>query len=181
MAVDSLQKNQNSPTQVSYLKYAATGALGGYALKYLVPVTYSERDEDYNAILKENQENAAKQKTDEIEKIRHSGRHSAKRTESTDTFIRMYDGNTLTPENIHKLESPLKENVLNMLNKLNSQSQELITKGKRNLDAVTKSIRPTHVFAGTGLIIGFLTAVGTNILRRIDYFNAQYPSNTELD
>lgn len=177
MAVDALQKNQNSPTQVSYLKYSATGALAGYALKYLIPVTYSERDEDYNAVLKENQENAAKQKADEIEKIRHT----SKRSESTDTFIRMYDADTLTPKNIQKLESPLKENVLNMFDKLNLQSQEFITKGKRNLDAVTKSIRPTHVFIGTGLVLGFLTAVGTNIIRRIDYFNAQYPANTELD
>lgn len=177
MAVDALQKNQNSPTQVSYLKYSATGALAGYALKYLIPVTYSERDEDYNAILKENQQNAAKRKTDEVEKIRDS----EKKSELTDTFIRMHDSETLTPENIQKLESPLKENLLNMLDRLNSQSQEFITKGKKNLDTITKSIRPTHVFVGTGLAIGFLTAVGTNILRRIDYFNAQYPENFELD
>ncbi len=177
MAVDALQKNQNPPTQVSYIKYAATGALAGYALKYLIPVTYSERDEDYNAILQENQDNAAKQKADAIEKIRQT----RPKTELNDTFIRMHEANKLTPESIKKLESPLKENLLNMFDRLNSQSQEFITKGKRNLDAVTKSIRPTHVFVITGLVIGFLTAVGTNILRRIDYFNAQYPANTELD
>lgn len=177
MAVDALQKKQNSPAQVSYLKYAATGALAGYALKYLIPVTYSERDEDYNAILKETRDNAAKQKTDEIEKIRHS----AKKSELTDTFIRMHDANTLTPENIQKLESPLKENLLNMLERLNLQSQEFITKGKRNLDAITKSIRPTHIFVGTGLVLGFLTAVSTNILRRIDYFNAQYSQMYKSD
>lgn len=175
MAVDALQKSQNSPTQVSYLKYSATGALAGYALKYLIPVTYSERDEDYNAILKENQKNAAKQKAKEIEKIRQS----IKRTESTDIFIRMYDADTLTSENIKKLESPLKENVLSIFDRLNLQSQEFITKGKRNLDTITKSIRPTHIFVGTGLVLGFVTALGTNILRRIDYFNAQYTAESE--
>lgn len=170
MAVDALQKNQTSPTQVSYLKYAVTGALAGYTAKYIIPVTYSERDENYNATLSENEQNAKKQKLEEIEKIRHS----AKKTELTDTFVRMYDSETLTPENIQKLKSPLKEDVFNMLNRFNSQMQESITRGKKNLDAVTKSIRPTHIFVGVGLVAGFLTAVGTNILRRIDFYNAQH-------
>lgn len=175
MAVDALQKNQTPPTQVSYLKYAATGALAGYAAKYLIPVTYSERDENYNAILEENQHNAAKQKAEEIEKIRHS----TKKTELTDTFVRMYDCETLTPENIQKLKSPLREGVFDMLNRINSQMQESLTRGKKNLDAATKSIRPTHVFVSTGLVIGFLSAVGTNILRRIDFYNAQYSESSE--
>lgn len=175
MAVDALQKNQTSPTQVSYLKYSATGALAGYALKYLIPVIYSERDENYNTILRENELNATRQRAEDIEKIRRS----AKKTELNDTFIRMYDSGHLTPENIQKLKSPLKEDMFDMLNRFNSQMQESITRGKKTLDAATKSIRPTHVFVGTGLVIGFLSAVGTNILRRIDFYNAQYAENSD--
>lgn len=175
MAVDALQKNQTSPTQVSYLKYSAIGALTGYAAKYLIPITYSERDENYNAFLKENEQNVAKQKFEEIQKIRHS----AKKSKLTDTFVRMHDSNTLTSENIQKLKSPLKEDMLDMLNRINLQTQEGITKGKQNLDAATKGIRPTHVFVGAGLVIGFLSAVGTNILRRIDFYNAQYTKNDD--
>lgn len=177
MAVDALQKNQTSPSQVSYLKYSAVGALAGYATKQLIPVTYSERDENYNAVLRENEQSATKQKNEEIEKIRRS----SKKTELSDTFIRMHDSETLTPENIQKLKSPLKEDIFDMLNRLNVQMQENITRGKKNLDATTKSIRPTHVFVGAGLVVGFLSAVGTNIIRRIDFYNAQYPQNTESD
>lgn len=175
MAVDALQKNPNSPRQISYVKTTAAGALIGYSLKYLIPITYSERDENYNEALKQNQVDADAKKAAAIEQIRKM----TPKTELTDTFIRMHDANKLNEEAIKKLKSPLKEGLLDMLKGLNEKSTENITVGKRNLDAITKNIRPTHIFVGVGLIIGFLAALSTNLIRRIDYYNAQCPEEGE--
>jgi hypothetical protein len=177
MALDALQKNPNSPTQVSYIKASATGALVGYALKYLIPVTYQERDENYNEVIRQNRINARKIKADEVGKIRQS----KNRSELTDTFIKMYDSKKLLPANIRKLKSPLKDDIFDMVKRLNEQARESIFTGKKNLNAVTKSIRPTHIFVGVGLVVGFLGAVVTTIIRRIDFYNAQYPDNVEFD
>lgn len=177
MAVDALQKKPNSPSQISYVKTTATGALIGYSLKYLIPVTYSERDENYNESLKQNQLEADAKKSAEIERIRNS----KNKTELTDTFIRLHDANKLDEENIKKIKSPIQEGLIDMIKGLNEKFAENIATGKRNLDAITKSIRPTHIFVGAGLVVGFLTALGTNLIRRIDYYNAQCPEEIETN
>lgn len=177
MAVDALQKNPNPPSQVSYVKFTTTGALIGYSLKYLIPVTYSERDEHYNETIKQNQLEADVKKTAAIERIRNA----KNKTELTDTFIRMHNANKLNEENIKKLKLPIREDLLDMIKGLNEKVAENMTTGKRNLDAITKSIRPTHIFVGVGLVIGFLTALGTNLIRRIDYYNAQCPEEIETN
>lgn len=169
MAADALQKNQNSPSQVSYIKAAAAGSLMGYSLKYLIPVISSERDEKFNDALKQNRLDADTKKLAAIETIRQS----KNKTELTDTFIRMHDANKLQEENIKKLKSPLRQGLLDMLKELNAKTAENIAVGKKNIEAITKSIRPTHIFVGAGLVIGFLAALGTNLIRRIDYYNAQ--------
>lgn len=173
MALDAVQKNQTPPSSVSYIKAASIGALSGYALKYILPITYQERDENYNEALNKNQLEAETQKAAAIEEIRKS-----KRSELTDTFIRMNDTDALTQENINKLKSPLRDGLLDIVKKLDGNYKESLAVGKKNLDAVTKSIRPTAIFVGVGLVVGFLSAVVRNILRRIDYYNAQYIDET---
>lgn len=175
MAVDAVQKNPNSPSQVSYVKATAIGALSGYALKYLIPVTYSERDENYNDTLNAHKQDADAKKAATIEQIRKS----KAKTELADTFIRLHDSNRLTEDNIKELKTPLKDDLMDLLRKLDESWSENFKTGKKNLDAVTKSIRPTHIFIATGLVIGFLSALGTNIIRRIDYYNAQYKEDSE--
>ena len=177
MAVDALQKNPNSPNQISYVKTTAAGALIGYSLKYLIPVTYSERDDDYNESLRQNQLDANAKKAAAIEQIRKT----TNKTELTDTFIRMHDANQLGEDDIKKINSPLREGLLDMVKGLNEKTAENIATGKRNLDAITKNIRPTHIFVGVGLIIGFLAALSTNLIRKIDHYNAQCPEESEND
>jgi hypothetical protein len=142
MALDALQKNPNPPNQVSYIKASAIGALSGYALKYLIPVTSVEKDDAYNAALKQNRLSATGQQAVAI----------------------------------RNLKSQLKKDTFDGVKHSEEQAKETITIGKKYLDATTKSIRPTHVFVGVGLLIGFLSALTTNILRRIDYYNAQHYS-----
>jgi len=43
MVVSPVQNNNNN--KVSYVKSAAIGALAGYSLKYLLPITSQEKDE----------------------------------------------------------------------------------------------------------------------------------------
>jgi len=177
MALDAIQKTPNSPNQVSYIKASATGALAGYALKYFVPVTYQEKDENYNDALKQNQLDADAKKAASIEQIRQS----KNKTELTDTFIRLYDSKKLNPEDIKKLKVPLRDNLLDMVKKLDETWKESFAIGKKNLNAVTKRIRPTGVFVGVGLVIGFIAALVTNVIRRIDFYNAQYHEDAESD
>lgn len=175
MSVDAVKRSPDSPRQMSYVKASATGALIGYSLKYIIPVTNQEKDENYNAAFKESAIKTKKMKAAEIEKIRAS----KDKTELTDTFIRMYDAKTLQPSLIQKLNTPLKDGLLDMVKSLNEKARENLAIEKRNLNAITKSIRPTAVFVGIGVAVGFVSALIINIVRRIDYYNAQYPENIE--
>lgn len=170
MALSPVQKSPDSSNKMSYVKSSAIGALAGYSLKYLIPVTDQEQDENYNESLNELSLKVQKIKSAEIESIKNS---SAK-TEATDTFTRMYDSKTLTPSNIRKLNSSLRYALMYIIKSLNIQARENFKNGKKNLDAITKNIRPTGVFVGTGVVIGFMTAFFTNVIRRIDAYNAQY-------
>lgn len=177
MALDAVQKSPDSPNKVSYLKASAIGALTGYSLKYIIPVTHQEKDEAYNSALKEIRLKTRKMKAAEVEKIRKS----PNKTELTDTFIRMHDSKKLLPSNIRKLKSPLKDDLLDMVKRLNEEARENMAIEKRNLNAMTKSIRSTAIFVSIGIGAGLLIALVTNIIKRIDFYNSQYANSEEAE
>lgn len=177
MALDAVQKSPDSPNKVSYLKASAIGALTGYSLKYIIPVTHQEKDENYNSALKEIKVKVRKMKAAEVDKIRKS----TNKTELTDTFIRMHDSKKLLPSNIRKLKSPLKDDLLDMVKRLNEEARENMAIEKRNLNAMTKSIRSTAVFVSIGIGAGLLIALVTNIIKRIDFYNSQYANSEEAE
>jgi len=175
MALDAVQKSPDSPNKMSYVKASAIGALTGHSLKYLIPVTYQEKDESYNADLKKIKLDIKRMKLAEIEKIRNSG----DKTEVTDTFIRMYDSKKLRFSQIEKLKAPIKDGLLDMIKNLNEKVKENFVIEKRKLDATTKNRRPTGVFVGVSIAVGFMIALIANIVHRIDFYNSQYPEDVE--
>lgn len=160
MALEAVQKN-NSRT--SYVKAAAIGALTGYSLKYLLPVTPQEKDENFKTELKAVKASAKKVKSAQIETIRKSKNKSS----ATDTFIRMYDNKKLTPAQINKLNKPLKKELFETIKKINKAGRIKKANARETLTALTKHIRPTSVFVITGLAFGLVIAIFNNISKEV--------------
>lgn len=165
-AVQNTQKSSNS-SRISYFKAASLGALASYSLKYIMPITAQEKDENYKAALKEVSVKAKNEKLKEISKLR------AYRTQSevNDTFIRMYDANKLTPSKINKLKKSLREELINVIRNINETVREKKLDGIRDVDAITKNIRPTGVFVIGGIVFGLTIAAVNNIVKKINENN----------
>lgn len=138
MAVEVVQKNTNSG-KINYIDAAAIGAIGGYTLKWAIPITPQEKDKRYNTTLVA------------IEK---------KNLDGVDVYIRLQDEKKLSPTEIKQIKQILSEKFNNNVLK----TKEL---GKQVLVSFTKSIRPTKTFLllGTGLTVG--TAIIYNIFKEI--------------
>jgi hypothetical protein len=64
MAITPVQNNKNEP---SYVKSMAIGALAGYSLKYLLPLTSQEKDDTFKSKLGEIKTKTGKNTLKEIE------------------------------------------------------------------------------------------------------------------
>lgn len=170
MALDAVQKNKNNSGQMSYIKATAIGALTGYSLKYILPISPQEKDENFKTALKNNRLKAKKAKLAAIENIKNSKNQSA----INDTFIRMYDKKQLKPSLINKLENHLRGGILEIIKTVNEIAKFEKLNGKKDLIAITKSIRPTGTFIAIGFIFGFVVALINNISNKVSAENSQF-------
>lgn len=158
MSVNVVRRNDESHT--SYLKSAALGALTGYALKYMLPLTPQEKDDTYVNSLKELKDKAKNIRLAEIEAIRKKEHKS----EAEEVFLKIYDAKKLKNLGDQNLSEHLLSKVIEIRAKVNNDALRALNHGKKTLEALTKSIRPTSVFVLIGAAIGILAAFGNNIL-----------------
>lgn len=158
MSVNVVRRNDEPHT--SYLKSAALGALTGYALKYMLPLTPQEKDDTYVNSLKELRDKAKNIRLAEIEAIRKK----ESKSEAEKVFLKIYDAKKLKNIGDQNLSENLLSKVIEIRAKVNKDALRALDHGKKTLEALTKSIRPTSVFVPIGAAIGILAAFGNNIL-----------------
>jgi len=163
MAVSAIQKNDNNIKSSSYLKAGVIGALTGYSLKYLIPVTSQEKDEFYNAAVDEIETKAQKSRLEAISSLAPKAKPEI---ESTDKFIRMCNNSDLSHAEINA-KINLSDNAMNLIHQVNNRGKEISKQGLESLTATVKSIRPTSVFVITGLSVALVGALAHNISNRI--------------
>ena len=125
MAVEVVQNNNSG--RISYTKAAAIGAIGGYALKWAIPITTQEKDKRYNATL-------IKIKNINLDEV--------------DVFVRLQD-NKLSSSKIKEINKILLSEIKNSVKITKKVAEKFLV-------AFTKSIRPTKTFVsvGVGLTVG---------------------------
>lgn len=166
MAVSAIEKNRNNNSgNISYLKSIALGTLTGYSLKYILPITPQEKDEDYKASLNKIKTEAAQAKLNAIKSIKTS----KNRALEEDVFIALYNKKKLNISEIKKLRnSNSGENkVLDLIKTINNEARVVFLKGKNALKASTKAIRPTRIFLTTGAAVGLAIAFTYNVINKV--------------
>lgn len=169
MEVRVVQTNEYKPKPASYLGGVAIGAMGGYALKYIYPITAQEKDSRFKPFVRDLNKGAREFKHKEIEAIRNA----KKKAPGTDVFLKIVDDKSLKNKisAVKKLKGPVKEQVMALLNQVNYKAAEVKANGRELVAAMTKHIRPTSGFILAGAGIGF---VGTLI------YNLSQRSNAEI-
>lgn len=152
MAVEAVQSNQQKSHQASYIKSAVAGGLGGYALKYVLPLTPQEKDEKFF-----NDINGVKEilKTKEINEIRKS----PLRTDAQDEFVKLIDNNEIK---FSKFSG--KTGLIEFLSHFNMRAREA---AKKIVTTYNKDIRPANSFIAIGAGFALATAFVYNVLGKM--------------
>lgn len=161
MAVSAV-KNSNNPKRVSYIESTAAGALVGYSLKYLLPITSQEKDEHYKTALKKIKENVRINKLDEINNLKQNPSMPC-----SDIFLNMHENKQINVSKVKSLQESSARHILNIITRINNNAREAMNIEKRALIAKTKDIRPAHIFIIIGGALGLLIATTINIGREI--------------
>lgn len=160
MAITAIQNNSNNnSSRMGYMSSAILGALSGYSLKWLLPLTTQEKDQNYRDELVQVSHNAALARVNEIETIRRE----ASKIQGADEFIRMYDNNKLTSFDIKKIDEPLSGKLTALLSRINNAAHKIKTEERENLIFRIKKIRPALTFISIGMGIALGIALVHNI------------------
>lgn len=170
MALRAVQKDNDTLHRTSYLKCATIGALTGYSLKYILPVTPHERDDSFKKSLKEINAEAKAAKLEEIGEIRKS----RKQSKAANIFVRLYDTKKLKPLKRKKIKKSLTGETLTLLRRVNERAKYVRLLERKDLKVITKSIRPTAGFVLIGASLGFAFAVINNIMNVVAENDTQY-------
>lgn len=172
MAVEAVHNNGQNKT--SYINSLAVGVMGGYALKWALPILPSENDKRYTDELNSIKKRATGVWEQEIEAIRIEGA----RNQGADEFIKMYDDlkeknpkvksmKYLFTEEIKKFEAPSQLDLMSLLNRANNAYSNTKEKDIDGLKLNTKSIRPTGTFMTIGAFITLGIALFNNITKEV--------------
>lgn len=159
MTVNAVRSSED-PHHTSYLKSFTLGALTGYALKYVLPLTPQEKDDAYMRRLDAIKNNARNIRLKKIEILR--AKESKDKAE--ELFLKLNDAGKLKNLGEQNLPEHLLSKVIEIRAKINNSALLVLDKGRRSLVALTKSIRPTGTFILTGAAVGLLIAFGNNII-----------------
>ncbi len=158
----------------SVVQGAAIGAGSGYALKYLIPLTKSETNNDeYRAKIKEIKEdhkkfgNLAQEYLSELRK-------TPEKSAAQDEFIKMFEGlkkgskmkkgAVLTAvRNLEKNHPKEVGAFLSLCKELRTLTNESVSLHIDAYRTFLKKIRPTSFFLATGVIAGVASAIGVEI------------------
>ena len=154
MTVNAVQKNENKSHSASYIKSATIGGLGGYALKYILPVMPQEKEEHFDSFLTDLKKQVRESKLKAIDDIRNS----PDKTLAADSFIRLVDKNELKASKIKELKGPLSFDVMDIVTQINDKGREVKACGKETFTALTKHVRSSSTFVTTGIGVAFVAA-----------------------
>lgn len=153
MVVRAIQNDSNENSgKLSYIGSAIVGAVGGYSLKWALPITSHEKDERYNSELLKIKSKMKQARLDEIELIRRE----ALITPGADEFLKIHDKGELLYHEIKKSKVSLADKLMNLLTRVNDSAIKAKIIGTQTVVAFTKYIRPTWAFVaiGTGIALG---------------------------
>lgn len=168
MEVSVVHKSEYKPKTVSYFNAIAVGALSGYALKYLCPITKQEKEGDYKPSLQELRKQTREAKLAEVKAIKNA----KEKAFGTDAFVKLAGKKTFAEmkTEFNSLPKPEQKAVLALLNQVNAKARE-ITKASREFaqnlsSAWLKHIRPTGPFVGAGVGVALIGALIYNVIQR---------------
>lgn len=163
MAIRAVQTDENRTKHASYTKAAVIGGVGGYALKYLLPITPQEKDDRFGLYLDDLKTHVKEAKLKEIEAIRNL----PSKTLAEDTFIGLFDKKEVSASRINGLKEPLASGVVDIITRINDKGRVAKESSREIFKAVTKHIRPTSTFVSTGASITLAAAFMYNTLQRL--------------
>lgn len=162
MAVSAIQKNDSS-SKMSYTKSAAVGAITGYSLKYILPITPQERDARYMAALDQKRALANQSKKDGIQALKSS----KTKDEAADKFILLADSKKLKISEIRQTKEPVKSGIFKIIKALNENARIIYRQGLEEVIALTKSIRPAGIFITAGAFAAVAGSFIDNVVNGI--------------
>lgn len=164
MAVEAIQLNKHDSNQAhaSYLKAGALGALTGYSLKYILPVSKVEKELKNDEFFVELKKTVKEARLKEIEAIRNS----KTKTEATDVFISMVDKKEIKASKLKELKEPIAIEVKKLIIRVNDKARAVKAVGNEIFTAMTKHIRPTKTFVAAGVGVACAGALVYNLLAR---------------
>lgn len=162
MAVSAIQNNNNNRRykSKSYLGSAALGAMTGFSLKWLLPLTPQEKDEIYSA---------------KLDKLKHDSKLEAIKTvsKSKDAGVDTFNSyiKSKKPYSVFNMEKPEKNIIIKFLKSVNKNARALFEEGSDLIVLGIKKIRPAKVFILTGIAIGLASAFVGNVINRMSSQN----------
>lgn len=177
MRTEAIQRHDQRQTVLGPVGIgAATGAVGGYVLKYAYPITTDEKKTDeYIKVM----DKINKQKTEynfRTEKYVNSIKSKPKTSLAEDEFVKMFDGMKEGDHvgvkkirtAINNLQTKKPDEVLEFKRICKASSEIADQTAKQCINAynlVTKHIRPTSFFLITGAVVGAIIALVNDILK----------------
>lgn len=164
MSVRAIQNDTNENSgKLSYIGSAIVGAVGGYSLKWGLPVTAQEKDERYRDELSKVRIGVKNARMDEVGLIRKE----ASKIVGADEFLHLYDNNKLIHTEIKKYQGSLSEKLTSLLARVNNSAIIARDIGIRKIISYTKSIRPTGAFIAIGTGVALITALVHNMYKEV--------------
>jgi hypothetical protein len=158
MAVNAVQNKK-----MSYTGATIVGAVGGYSLKWAIPVISGEKnDTSYSSKLSDITKNSQKSRKDEFEKIKKE----AHELPYGDEFVKMNQNGDLDYSKLEGFKGTKQEALTNLLARLDDAATSVKEEGVKELNTKTKALRPTSTFVFLGILAGLLTAALYNIAHR---------------
>jgi len=165
MAVSAIQNN-NNPNKgyksKSYLGSIALGATAGYSLKWLLPLTPQEKDEEYSL---------------KLDKLKSESKLSAIKAASSsnepgsDIFTSYIKSKM--PYSVFSKDKAEKNIIFKFIKTVNKKARLLVAEGFKAIVLRIKDLRPASVFIATGAAIGLSFAFVSNVINKMSSNNSE--------
>ena len=165
MVVSAVQKTDNRSHHASYIKSAVYGGVGGYALKWALPVSQSEKDVQDSYFLDEarKQESAKFAKSNYMDSIRLS----ETKTPAQQEFFALYDSGKLNSATIRGYKEPLNTQIKDFVKTVNKIGREAKQLADDVVTLIVKNIRPKKAYIAAGAGFAVAAAFVCNVLNKM--------------
>ncbi len=178
----------NSEPKVSMFNYAAMGALGGYALKYTLPLTEKEKNL-YNKdfFTREQTGLSTNIRKEFIENIENAAKKNPE-NKVYSTFLAVVGKKGENVENLEKnavfqkSSKEIQNGVEQLMSSYSNISKDVKNFGEHTFNTLVKTARSAPLFIGVGALAGVVAAVGVNALNKNgERLEAEYEKEKAFD